>query len=153
MLEIHAQIDIEAPPSVVWGVLAEFGMYRRWNPLIRSVLGQAVSGRQLEIILAAPPGADVASRLTIVHLREGHEMTWVEWWPVPGMFASERRFRIEPLAPGGVRFHHVEKVRGIMVPLLGGRRRARERAGFDAMNAALKLRAERACAQQAAATP
>jgi hypothetical protein len=152
MQEIHAQIDIKAPPSVVWDVLADFGMYRRWNPLIRSVLGHAVSGRQLEILVAAPPGAGVTSRLTIVHLRAGHEMTWVEWWSVPGVFVSERRFRIEPLPLGGARFHHGEKVRGIMVPLMGARRRSRGRAGFEAMNAALKQRAERAWAQQVPAT-
>jgi len=152
MQEIFAHVDIAAPPSVVWDVLVDFGTYRRWNPLIRSVLGHAVSGRQLQITVAAPPGADVTSRLTIVHLRQGCEMTWLEWWSVPGVFLSERRFRIEPLPQGGVRFHHGEKVRGVMVPLLDGRRRTRQRAGFDAMNAALKLRAERACARQAAAT-
>lgn len=152
MQEIHTHIDIEAPASIVWGILSDFGMYRRWNPLIRGVLGHAGGGRQLEISLAAPPGADVAARLTIVHFREDREMTWLEWWTVPGLFASERRFRIDSLPHGGVRFHHDEQVRGIMVPLLVRRRRSRERAGFEAMNTALKLRAERARARQAPAT-
>ena len=35
-----------------------------------------------------------------------------------------------------------EQVRGIMVPLLGQRRRLLGRAGLEAMNTALKLRAE-----------
>lgn len=140
--QVHTHIDIDAPASVVWGILADFGMYRRWNPLIRGVLGHPVSGRQIEIRLAAPPGADVAARLTIVYLRQDHAMTWLEWWTVPGLFASERRFRIEPRPQGGVRFHHGEQVRGIMVPLLGQRRRLLGRAGLEAMNTALKLRAE-----------
>jgi len=76
-------------------------------------------------------------------------MTWLEWWSVPGLFASERRFRIEPLPQGGVRFHHGEQVRGIMVPLLGQRRRLLGRAGLEAMNSALKLRAEHAFAATA----
>lgn len=149
MRQIHTQIDIEAPASIVWSILADFGMYRRWNPLIRGVLGHATSGRQIEVRLAAPPGADVAARLTIVHLQKDHEMTWLEWWSVPGLFASERRFRIEPLPNGSVRFHHGEQVRGVMVPLLGQRRRSRGRAGFDAMNKALKQRAEDAWAHTA----
>jgi hypothetical protein len=37
-------------------------------------------------------------------------------------------------------------VQGIMVPLLSQRRRLRGRSGFDAMNSALKQRAERALA-------
>jgi len=146
MRQIHTQIDIEAPAPVVWAILADFGMYRRWNPLIRGILGHAESGRQIEVRFASPPGADIAARLTIVYLRKDQAMTWIEWWAVPGLFASERRFRLEPL-PGGVRFHHGEQVRGIMVPLLGQRRRLRRRAGFDAMNAALKRRAEHAWAQ------
>lgn len=150
MQQVHTHIDIDAPASVVWGILADFGMYRRWNPLIRDVLGHPVSGRQIEIRVAAPPGADVAARLTIVYLRQDHAMTWLEWWTVPGLFASERRFRIEPRPQGGVRFHHGEQVRGIMVPLLGQRRRLRRQGGLEAMNTALKLRAEHAFAAAAA---
>jgi hypothetical protein len=151
MRQIHTHIDIEAPASVVWGVLSDFGMYRRWNPLISGILGHAASGRQIEVRLAAPPGADVAARLTIVYLRREEAMTWLEWWTVPGLFASERRFRIEPLQGGAVRFHHGEQVRGILVPLLGRRRRLRGRAGFEAMNTALKQRAEKLWAQGAPA--
>lgn len=73
-------------------------------------------------------------------------MTWIEWWAVRGLFVSERRFRLEPL-PSGVRFRRGEQVRGIMMPLPRKRRRLRRRAGFDAMNAALKRRAEHAWAQ------
>jgi len=152
MRQIHTHIDIEAPASVVWGILSDFGMYRRWNPLIRGILGHAESGRRIEVRLAAPPGADVAARLTIVYLRRDQAMTWLEWWVVPGLFASERRFRIEALQGGAVRFHHGEQVRGVMVPLLGRRRQLRGRAGFEAMNTALKQRAEDMWARGAPST-
>lgn len=151
MQEIHAHVDIGAPASVVWGVLVDLGMYRRCNPLIRSVPGPAVSGSQLEIMVAAPPGPDTLLRLAIVQLRRGHGTTWLEWWSVPGACPPGRRFRIEPLPHRGVRFHHGEQVCGIMVPLLAGRRRSRRRAGSNAMNAAPKLRGECAWAQQAPA--
>ena len=45
-----------------------------------------------------------------------------------------------------------EHVKGIMVPLLPGRGRLRSKSGFDAMNAALKQRAERACMASLVAT-
>jgi hypothetical protein len=148
MDETHTQIDISAPAPIVWSILVDFGLYRRWNPLIRGVLGHAGGGRQIEVSLAAPPGANITARLQIAQFHEDREMTWLEWWSLPGLFASERRFRIESLPQGGVRFHHDERVRGIMVPLLWARRRSRARAGFDAMNAALKLRAERALTRE-----
>jgi hypothetical protein len=146
MQEIHTHIDIEAPASLVWAILADFGTYRRWNPLIRGVLGRPSAGAQIEIRLTSPRGDDVSVRSTIVHVREPRELRWQEHWTLPALFRSEHRFRIEPLDDGGVRFHHGEQVRGIMVPLLKQRRRLRDRHGFDAMNAALKQRAERAWA-------
>jgi hypothetical protein len=152
MRQVQTHIDIEAPAALVWAILADFGMYRRWNPLIRGVLGRLGIGRQIEVRLREPSGADVGARLTIIDIREDREMKWQERWAVPGLFASERRFWIEPLSKGGVRFHHDEHMRGIMVPLLRRRRRLRGASGFDAMNTALKQRAERAWAGRVQAT-
>lgn len=142
--EVQTHIDIKAPAAVVWAILLDFGMYRRWNPLIRGVLGRPAIGRRIEIQLRPASGTEVRARPTIVAIREDREMKWLECWTIPALFASERRFWIEPLADEGVRFHHGEQVRGLMVPLLGQRRRLRGRPGLDAMNAALKKRAEHA---------
>jgi len=146
MKEVKTHIDIEAPAALVWAILADFGTYRRWNPLIRGVFGRPSSGSEIEVRLGSPVGDDISTRSTIVRVHEPRELRWRERWTLPGLFSSERRFRIEPLAAGGVRFHHGEQVRGIMVPLLAQRRRLRGESGFDAMNTALKTRAERACA-------
>lgn len=150
MREVQTQIDIRAPAAVVWAILLDFGMYRRWNPLIRDVLGRPAIGRRIEIQLRPPSGTEVRARPTIVAFREDREMKWLERWTIPALFASERRFWIEPLAGEGVRFHHGEQVRGLMVPLLEQRRRLRGRLGLDAMNTALKRRAEHAWSAQAA---
>ena len=152
MQEVQTYIDIGAPASLVWAILADFATYRRWNPLIRGVLGRPSNGAEIEISLRSPQGEDVSIRSTIVRVREPRELRWRERWTVPGLFSSERRFRIEPLDEGGVRFHHGEQARGIMVPLLNQRRRLRGKSGFDAMNTALKQRAERAWADAPQAT-
>jgi hypothetical protein len=65
-------------------------------------------------------------------------MTW--------LFGAERRFQIESLPEGGVRFRQDERFDGLLAPLMW-RRLARERGpAFDRMNRALKARAERAAA-------
>jgi hypothetical protein len=151
MQEVHTHIDIEAPATLVWAILSDFRTYGRWNPLIRGILGRASAGAQIEIKLRAPSGGDVSVRPTVVRVREAREMRWLDRWTMPGLFSSERRFRIEPLPQGGVRFHHGEQARGIMVPLLNQRRQLRGRRGLDAMNNALKQRAERAWASGATA--
>jgi len=146
MRQVQTQIDIQAPASLVWAILADFGTYRRWNPLIRGVLGKLRAGGEIEVRLRSREGSDVSVRYTIVRAREPRELRWLDRWTVPGLFSSERRFRIESLPEGGVRFHHGEQAQGIMVPLLAQRRQLRGKAGLEAMNTALKQRAERACA-------
>jgi len=150
MSETHSHVDINVPAALVWAILADFRAYRRWNPLIRGILGHAERGRRIEVTLCSSSGRQLRSRPTIVFLREEREMKWLDRWRVPGLFSSERRFQIEPLPQGGVRFHHDEQARGLLVSLLGLRRRLRSQPGFDAMAHALKQRAERAWAQRAA---
>jgi hypothetical protein len=152
MGETRSQIDIAVPAALVWVILADLGLYGRWNPLIRGILGKAEAGRRIEISLLSSTGSRIRTQPTIVHLREEREMRWCERWRVPGLFASERRFSIESLPQGGVRFHHSERTDGILVSLLGYRRRSRSKTAFDAMNTALKLRAERAWARQGTAS-
>jgi hypothetical protein len=151
MREVHTYIDIEAPAYLVWAILADFGTYQRWNPLIRGILGHPTTGATIEVRLRLPEGNDVSIRSTILRAREPRELRLLDRWAVPGMFSSERRFRIESLPAGGVRFHHGEQVNGIMAPLLAKRRQLRTESALDAMNTALKQRAERAYANTPAA--
>jgi hypothetical protein len=151
MREIATHIDIEAPAGLVWAILADFKMHRRWNPFMRGILGRPETGAAVDITLRGGAGNDVHIHSRLVNVREPREMRWLESWAVPGLFLSERRFRIESLPAGGVRFHHSERVQGMMVPLLFRRRRLRANDGFRAMNVALKQRAERAWSQKALA--
>jgi hypothetical protein len=146
MRQIQTSIDIQAPASLVWAILADFGTYRRWNPLIRRVLGKATTGAAIEVQLRTRQGNVVSIPSKILRARESHELRWLDRWTVPGMFSSERQFRIESLPEGGVRFHHGEQVQGLMAPLLAQRRELGSRSVLEGMNTALKQRAERAYA-------
>ncbi len=146
MQQVQTFIDIQAPASLVWAILADFGTYRRWNPLIRDVLGRPTTGAQIEVRLRSPQGENVKLRSKVLRSREPRELRWLDHWTFPGMFSSERRFRIEPLPEGGVRFHHGEQVQGMLTLLLSQRRQFRTKSALDSMNTALKRRAERAYA-------
>jgi hypothetical protein len=144
MLEIRTHIDIAASASLVWGILIDFGSYRRWNPLIRSIVGQALVGNSIQVTqdVGIVGVATLCSDLTLV--RELRELRWLGRWTIPGIHSAERRFGIESLPRGGVRFHHSERYRGIVVQF---RRRLLQQVvepAFGAMNVALKRRAERA---------
>lgn len=138
MEEIRTHVDIDAPAAVVWSILANFPAYGRWNPLIRGVLGRASEGRTIEIRTRHARG-EKSTRPTIVRLRENRELQWIEQSRLPGLYAAERRFRIE-MRSHGVRLHHSERASGLLA--WTARRPRLSPAALEGMNRALKQRAE-----------
>ena len=154
MHEIRTQVDIAAGASLVWSVLTDFAKYPSWNPTIRGVEGPFERGgtiriaERLGLVKAGvtpkhEQSATTRTTGTLRHIREPRQLTWFsQGW----MLGSERRFSIESLPDGGVRFHQDERIDGVMA-LFVWRRLLREREpAFERMNRALKTRAERAAA-------
>jgi len=151
MREICTHVDINAGASLVWDILTDFPTYQRWNPLLRSIRGAARRGDTIVItekrthngkLVRSSPSSTV--RRTVKHVREPHELYWRGGWAADSIYATERRFRIEALRAGGVRFHQSERFRGLVVPFLWLSLRRERLPAFQAMNQALKARAERA---------
>ena len=61
---------------------------------------------------------------------------------VPGIFDGEHRFRIEPLGQDRVRFVQEERFTGLLAPIILRFVERGTTQGFEAMNQALKARAE-----------
>lgn len=70
------------------------------------------------------------------------ELRWLGRMLMPGRFDGEHYFRLSPLAAGRTRFVHGERFSGILVPFARSSLESGTRAGFEAMNRALKARAE-----------
>jgi len=158
MREISTHVDINAEASLVWDILTDFAMYQRWNPLVRSIRGAARRGNTILItekrahngkLMRSSPSSTI--HRTVKHVREPHELYWRGGWAADSIYATERRFRIEALRVGGVRFHQSERFRGLAVPFLWLSLRRERVPAFQAMNQALKARAERAEAEMSAA--
>lgn len=152
MLEIRTQIDIGASASLVWGILTDFGSYRRWNPFVRAIQGQAQVGNSIEITQDVVAFGSSTFRATLTHVREPRELRWFKSWTVPGLYSAEHRFAIESLPAGGIRLHNGGQYRGAVVPMVQRRLQQIIEPAFNAMNVALKRRAERAEEPSAPAT-
>jgi hypothetical protein len=138
---VSRSIEIAASPGRVWTVLSDLGSHARWNPEIAVVSGRAVKGAELTIRVHST-GGTATLHPTVETAEPGRELRWLEHYhDVSGLADGRRRFLIEPSGPGRVRFTQAETFRGIAVPFLHGTLRA-SCSGFDAMNAALKNRAE-----------
>jgi hypothetical protein len=142
--EIRSEIEIEAPPERVWDVLSDFDSYPEWNPFIKRLAGEPAIGARLEARLEPPEGRGMTFKPTVIAAEPGRELAWLGRLVLPGVFDGEHRFELEP-RDGGTHFVQSETFRGLLVPVFGGGLE-KTRRGFEAMNAALKQRAEQSTA-------
>ncbi|QSW99670.1 SRPBCC domain-containing protein [Haloterrigena alkaliphila] len=139
-IEVFAEID--APPEVVWDVLLEFESYPEWNPFVRAIEGDPTKGEHLRVRIDPPDSRGMTFKPEVVAVEENRRLAWLGRLVVPFAFDGYHEFRLEPVGDGErTRLLHRETFRGALVPLLLNRDSLE--AGFAAMNAAVKERAER----------
>lgn len=143
MRAIGHSIEIDAPPDRVWAVLSDTASYPDWNPFIRRLEGELREGARLEVEIEPPGGRAMTFKPTVTAADAGRELRWLGHLLVRGLFDGEHRFQIEDLGDGRSRLTQSERFSGLLVRPFGGTLRKTER-GFEAMNRALKERAEAA---------
>ncbi|MEA2582302.1 MAG: hypothetical protein QOF33_387 [Thermomicrobiales bacterium] len=140
--QVRTEIEIQATPARVWDVLTDFADYPDWNPFIPRIAGTVEVGARLDARLQPPGGRGMSFRPTVLAATPGQELRWLGHLIVPGLFDGEHGFRIEPLGPNRVRFVQEERFAGLLAPLVLRFVVRGTRQGFEAMNQALKARAE-----------
>ena len=141
MKRIETQIAIAAPPERVWAILTDFPAHASWNPFITSISGEPRQGGRLAIRVEPPGGRGMNFRPRLLAVEPGRELRWLGRLFVPGLFDGEHYFLLEPAA-GGTRLTHGEKFSGLLVAMMGRSGFDPIERGFEAMNQALKARAE-----------
>lgn len=141
MHEIYTVIEIDAPASVVWAVLTDFEQYEEWNPMMR------IEGRPVEqTTLVVQPGPEAGGiptfKPTVVRVQPERELVWLGHRWTPGLFDGEHRFRLEDLDDGRTRLVQHERFTGILAGLVHRLTGRSTEARFEAVNEALKERAE-----------
>jgi hypothetical protein len=139
---IETSIEIDAPAARVWEVFSDFERYPDWNPFVASLEGRVEVGERIEARLTPPGGKGMTFKPEVVAYDAEREFRWLGRLLVPGLFDGEHQFLLEPIEGAGTRFIQRESFRGILVPLILKMVGDSTRRGFEAMNAALKLRVE-----------
>lgn len=141
MRTIHTEIGIMAPAAKVWEVLMATDKWAQWNPFAKAS-GRFSVGERVAVTLTPPGKSAVTMRPTIVKLEAGRELRWLGSLGIRGLFDGEHGFRVVPEDVGRCRFEQFETFTGLLVApimwMVGGA----TREGFEAMNRALKTRAE-----------
>jgi len=142
MRELTTSVEIESSPEEVWKVLMDFESYPEWNPFVTAITGHPAAGERLDVTLQNPGGKKMNVSPTVTAADTRSRFSWLGKLGVKGIFDGHHHFRIEPLADGSVRFTQSEEFSGILVSSLWRMLDSKTRAGFEAMNTALKARVE-----------
>lgn len=142
MKHLQTTIDIQARPEQVWQVLTGFAAYPEWNPFIRQIAGRLSPGEALDVLLGAPGTKPMNIRPLVVEVEENRYFQWQGYLGFKGLFGGAHYFRLEALGDKQTRLIHGEHFSGILRAPLMALIGKNTRTGFEAMNQALKKRAE-----------
>jgi hypothetical protein len=135
--QIVAEIEIAAPAQRVWEILTDFAAYPQWNPFMTRLDGEVRVGAVLRTRLVVPGAPTLRPRLRVTRVDPERELRWVGR---RALIRGERSITIQPLDGGHVRFAQHTDFTGPVTRLWGWL--DRYQPGMQAMNAALKARAE-----------
>ncbi|MHB1281104.1 MAG: SRPBCC family protein [Acidithiobacillus sp.] len=142
MHQIVTEIDIAASPERVWSILMDFSAYPQWNPFIRSLSGVAKPGEKLRVTIQPEERRAMTFRPRVLTAIAQQELRWLGRLGFPRLFDGEHYFQLAALSNGDTRFTQGEQFSGILVGVFISSVEAATKAGFHAMNQALKNRAE-----------
>ena len=138
----------------MWDVLTDLAAYQEWNPFIVRAEGVVGPGRRLTLRMQPVGGRAMTLRPRLVEVAAGRELRWRGRLGLPGLMDAEHTFELQR-QPGGTRLVQSETFRGILVPFVAASLDRSTLPAFEAMNEALKSRAEdpaRAVARTGAVT-
>jgi hypothetical protein len=143
MRTLEHTIDIDAPAFTTWAVVSDFAAYPEWNPFLVAAAGELQPGATLAVTFKAGTRKPVKMTPKVVEAEPGRVLRWKGSLPIPRLFEGQHELRVEPVDGTHSRFVQRETFRGILVPFLGRLLRDTS-SSFEAMNQALKSRAEEA---------
>ena len=142
--EVFSEIEIQASAECVWQVLSDFASYPEWNPFIRRISGQPKEGTRLRVYIEPPGTKGRTFRPKVLKAEAKRELRWLGRLLIPGLFDGDHIFTIEQIGSEHVRFVQREIFSGLLVSFFLQGLDMKIRLGFEQMNQALKLQAEKA---------
>ena len=142
MPTLYAEIDINAPQSVVWDTLLRKDQWRYWNTFLYDCDPGLPIARGGEIYLAMQRlegDEETEFQPLITMLRPPTMMRWIS--TIPGL-RSEHIFELRETVPGRTRYLHRETFSGVLSKVFLPFIRQDERQGIRRMAQQLKMHVE-----------
>jgi hypothetical protein len=139
MKTMSAAIDVGVPPAQVWAILTDLGSYHEWNPLFVEASGNVAVGQRIRLRSKHPAnGRLMTVKPKIIAVQPGTELRWAS--SLPGLISGEHSFTLTATGHG-TRLVQSESFKGLLTRF-SGKTFTRAEASFQALNEALRQRAE-----------
>lgn len=107
--------SIDAPASVVWGLLTDASSYARWNEAVVSIEGEIQQGSTIKLVSIADPKRTFTLKVAVGDAP--HELVWADGMPF-GLFKGRRTFTLTDRGSRGCDFSMVESFTGPLAGLI-----------------------------------
>ena len=142
--EIKTEIEISAPPSKVWAILADINNWQNWSPIIKESHGTATVGSELTIaMIGKEEGEDGPIYNPIItELDEPKHLRWRAHMLAGFIFTNYKVLELKE-TDSGTRLTHKEMFKGLLAPIFCGQMEKGVPPMLNSMNKALKELAEK----------
>ena len=142
MKEIRTEIEIEASPEYVWGMLTDFNEYPKWNLLIHSTGRDIKLGAQVEAPIGFYDVSTMPVPMKVIEVLPNRMLRLRRQFLFSGLFDREYIFTIEAISSNRVRLIQQKISSGLLAPLLAHRGNDESRNGLEQLSQTIKILAE-----------
>ncbi len=140
---VTTEIEIAAPPSKVWNILIDINQWQEWNPTINASQGYASPGSTHNITMIGESEGTNGPKYNpkIIKLDKPNYFHWRAHMLAGFIFTNDKTIELKETSTG-TKIIHSEIFKGMLVPLFSGQMNKGVPPILNAMNKALKERAE-----------
>jgi uncharacterized protein YndB with AHSA1/START domain len=141
---VKSEIEIDAPPEVVFDILTDLARYPDWNPFTPHIDSSLELGTPVRMKVRLGNTSKLSEQVEYVTANERPiRLCWGADIPWRFLIRADRCQTLEPLEGGRTRYICTDAISGLLAPLVIRFFGPGMQRGFDDCALALKKRAER----------
>lgn len=141
MARIEHRLGVAAPASVVWSIVQDVERWGEWNPVYSQARGRVAIGERFDLVLTLPGQKPMELPGRVLDWVPNEQLHWrIKLFG--GAINVVRYIELEALTEVACVLSNGEVQSGVGVGLVSSKMRRAIRDGLQAMNEALKTRAE-----------
>jgi hypothetical protein len=117
-MKLETSILIHASRERVWNTLTDFSGYPEWNPFVRSLNGNVVTGEHIVVHIQPPGQKGMTFKPVVLAFEPQQKLEWLGRLFLPGIFDGAHCFELIDNGNGTTTLVQSERFKGILVPFL-----------------------------------